>query len=138
MHTIRRTRDRQIPLLLRAEHEDRGPYFLVDRAGFGVSWRKPASERVPTGERSRSLHRGEPYTRKVTWIPIFDRARLAFTLVDEDEDVDAKLAKKIADQTYERLGPNARPEDAERYAFHLLKKGSASRDLKGDRARDPW
>lgn len=125
MHTIRRTRGRRIPLMLLAEHEDRGPYLLVDRAGFGVSWRKPAHESRPTGERSRHAHHGDPFTRHLTWIPIFHRARLAFTLVDEDESVTPKLAKQIADKTYSRLGARTSPEGAERFAFHLLAKARA-------------
>jgi hypothetical protein len=133
MQTIRRTRERRIPLLLKAEHEDRGPYYLVDRAGYGVSWRKPAYEHVPTESRYPASYAGASHTRRLTWVPIFDRAKLAFTLVDDNEEVDAKLAKKIADKTYDKLGSGRPMGEVERYAYYLLKKAqktAPSRDPK--------
>lgn len=111
-YPIHRTRFRDVPLILTADHLDAGPYYLIDRAGYGVSWRKPAIETRPTGEQSRSIYRGNPSTRKVT----------AFTIVNEDDEVSAKEAKKIADTTYARLGNSASPSEAERFAWHLVEK----------------
>ncbi len=125
MQTIKWTRTRRYPLLLKAEHVDRGPYFLVDRAGYGVAWKKPAYEHVPTSSRHASPFAGASFTRRQTWTPIFARARLAFALVDENEDVDAKLAKKIADKAYDKLGAARGAADVERYAYHLLNKHQA-------------
>lgn len=127
MMTIKRTRGtRKVPLLLRADHEDRGPYYLIDRAGYGVAWIKPAVEIRPTGEISDNPFQGNPYTRKTTWVPIFERARLAFELADfYDESLSPKDAKKIADATYKRLGNGASPGHAMRFALHLLEKREA-------------
>jgi hypothetical protein len=62
-------------------------------------------------------------------VPIFNRAKLAFTLVDDNEEVDAKLAKKIADKTYDKLGSGRPMGEIESYAYYLLKKSrSAGRD----------
>lgn len=121
--TIKRTHARAHTFLLSAEHEDRGPYFLVDRAGFGSSWRAPAYEHVPTGEVSTHPNHGNPFTRRLTWVPIFNRALLAFNLLNTTE-IGPQLAKKIADDTYKKLGNNADTAHAERFAHHLLSKRS--------------
>lgn len=127
MQTIRRTTSRRYPLLLRAEHEDAGPYFLVDLAGYGVSWRKPAVENIPTQPEPgayRSPYAGGRHIRRTTWIPIFYRARLAFTLVEWFPELSAKDAKKIADGAWNRMGDDrtrATPEEVERYAFAMAR-----------------
>jgi hypothetical protein len=108
-------------MILRSEHPDAGPYFLVDRAGYGVSWRKPSYEIVPTGEVSTNPMRGNPFTRKLTWIPIYKRAALAFALL-ETTDITPTIAKKIADDTYRKLGDAAEAAHAERFAHYLLSK----------------
>lgn len=111
IYTIKRTHHRRFPLLLQAEHEDRGPYYLVDRAGFGVSWRKPVY--------------GRGLTR--TWIPVFERARLAFTLVDEDDDLSPQEAKRVADLAWKHIGgQNPSPVQLEHYAIRLLERRTRS------------
>lgn len=73
MFLVKRTQDgRQYNLYLRAEHQDSGPYYLVDRAGFGVSWRRG--------------HQRD-----------FSKALLAFALVDIDESITPKEAKAASD-----------------------------------------
>ena len=130
MLTIKRTRARRYPVLLRSENEDRGPYFLVDLAGFGVSWRNPASEMVPTratgANASGELATYATHTRHVTWVPTYRRAVLAFALLEADETLSPKLAKEIADKTFERLGNGADTAHAERFALHLLSKAARS------------
>ena len=121
-YPIRRTHSRRVVLILGADHPDKGPYYLIDRAGYGVSWRQPAHEIRPTGEISTSMYQGNPYSHKTTWIPIFNRAKLAFTLVEEDEELTPKEAKKIADATYARLGNGAGIAHAENFAWHLVEK----------------
>ena len=124
--TVRRTTGRRYPLLLRAAHPDAGPYYLVDLAGRGVSWREPAVERIdglPNPYPAR--YAGASSTRRAMWVPVFRRAALAFHLADEDEGVDAKLAKKIADAAYAKLGAGASATDAVRYAWYLVDKSKA-------------
>ena len=122
--TIKRTRGRRYPLLLRAEHEDAGPYFLVDLAGYGASWRKPAVENVPIPNPLSYRISGTAHRRRITWVPIFQKARLAFTLVEWFPELSAKEAKKIADAAWNRMGDErtrATPEQVERYAFAMAR-----------------
>lgn len=119
---IKKTHSRRYPLVLGADHERKGPYYLIDVSGYGVSWREPAIEVRPTGEISTNPNQGNPYKRYKTWIPIFNRANLAFNLTEGDDAITAKIAKKIADETYKKLGNNADPAHAERFAWHLLGK----------------
>lgn len=122
VQTVRRTTGRRYPLLLQAASPDAGPYYLVDRAGFGVSWRAPAVEHHPTPNDYPASYAGASFTRRKTWIPVFRRAALAFHLADEDDEVSPKLAKKVADTAYEKLGPRAETGDVVRYAWHLIDK----------------
>lgn len=93
-HTIRRTpHSRRVELLLRAEEVDAGPYYLVDRMGYGVAWTKP--RKVFVGDRPR----------QESWVPTFQRARLAFELCLLDESLSAKDAKRAADRTAKRIDP---------------------------------
>jgi hypothetical protein len=105
--TIKRTRGRKYPLILSAASEDGGPYFLADRAGYGVAWRKP-------NYAHHSLKRSD-------WLRVFQRALLAFELVESDEDLSPQTAKKIADLAFKQMGYNE-PAKVERHAFHLLVK----------------
>lgn len=126
MQTIRKTTSRRFPLLLKAAYEDREPYYLVDLAGYGVSWIKPAIEHR-SAESPKSPYAGVSFTRHRTWIPIFQRARLAWEIVEMEPEVSAKLAKKIADKAWNRFEAGARgtrinPADVERFAWYLLDK----------------
>lgn len=122
MQTIRRTTSRRYPLLLRAEHEDAGPYYLVDRAGYGVSWRAPARERVPVHNPLPARYSGAAHRVRTTWVPTFEKAILAFTLVDVFEELSAKDAKRIADGAWKRFERSGgHPVDVERYAFAMAR-----------------
>jgi hypothetical protein len=120
MQTIKRTRSRRFSLALRAASETGGPYFLVDLAGYGASWRNVAHERVPAGEPSTNPHRGTPFARRATWVPVYRRAALAFELAELEPSLPAREAKELADRAWNRMGPNARAADVERWALHLL------------------
>ena len=104
-----------------------------------MSWRSPAAETTVHENVYPARYAGASFKRKTTWIPVFHRAKLAFTLVNEDEDVTAKQAKRIADKIYDRLGAHASSADAERWAWMLLDreraKASPKRDRSGPRAR---
>lgn len=76
MVTIKRTKTRRFPILLRSEHDDRGPYYLTDRAGYGVAFR------------------GRGHLRD------FRKALMAFELVDFDETVTPKEAKAAVDKVF--------------------------------------
>lgn len=76
MVTIKRTRSRRFPLLLRAEHDDRGPYYLVDRAGYGVAFRGRGHQRD------------------------FAKALMAFDLCEFDDSITPKEAKAAVDNVF--------------------------------------
>lgn len=123
--TIKRTRGRRYPLLLRAEHEDAG------------SWRKPAIENVPVPNPYSYRISGIAHRRRTTWVPTFLKARLAFELVDTFEEMSAAEAKKIGDAAwakFERTGGH--PADVERMAFAMARdrRPRAGRDAGFSRA----
>lgn len=112
--TIKRTRGgRRYPLYLRAAEPDAGPYYLVTIDGLGVAWKKPAY--------GRGLSR--------TWVPVFERARLAFELVDQDDNLTPRQAKEIVNKAYAHLGnQNPTPAQLENYAFRLVDKLNAKKN----------
>ena len=120
MITIKRTRSRNVvPLLLKSETETAGPYYLVDRAGYGVSWRK--SKRISRSIGSNEWWTGRPQTQSITWIPVFNRARLAFDLVDMFDEMTPQEAKFISDKAWQRWGDDASPVDVEKYVLYNLR-----------------
>ena len=117
IRTIKRTKTRTIPILLKSEHENAGPYYLVDRAGYGVAWKKSKRENI---SRPGEYWDGRISQQRITWIPIFHRALLAFTLLDSYEDMSPREAKAIADKAWKRWGDDADPAEVERWAFYRI------------------
>lgn len=98
MQTIKKTTNRRHVIYLQAEHDDAGPYYLVDRAGYGVVWRKPARYAGQIGGTA-------------TWIPVFRRALVAFEMLEFNSDItpaEAKYASdKVAPMMEEMVGDTA-------------------------------
>lgn len=119
-YPIKHSRHRPVTLILWAAADDQGPYFLTDRAMFGVSWRKPAIQHLTVGK--ASARHGAAFVRRETWIPTFDRARLAFELCELDETVTPKEAKAAADWTADHLGRAGTETPVVALAFERLEK----------------
>ena len=140
MPTIKRTRARRYPLLLRADHEDAGPYYLVDLAGYGVSWRQPAKQLVPVPNPYPARYAGASHRVETTWVPTFRKALLAFELADMFPELSAKDAKRISDGAWKRFERSGgHPADVERYAFAMAREEvpASSRDRARGARRDP-
>ncbi len=110
MIALRKTSNRRHPIYLRAEHDDAGPYYLTDQAGYGVWWSKP----------KQHGHIG----RSPTWVPVFRRAVLAFQMLDRDETITPSEAKKAIDKVFDsswyRVGDASSGEDVLGHAFAIV------------------
>lgn len=105
---IKSTRHRHPTLVLSAEHEDAGPYYLTTIDGYGVKWTKKRF--------------GSPHP----WIESFQKALLAFELVELDESLTPKEAKSAADRTIDWYagwrGQSASHATIVSHAFDLVEK----------------